>query len=753
MQRSNPLTLLYDGLIVVLALVFAVLFAMQIPTVARGETIRIALPWVDFLDVNLSFYIDGLSLLFALIISGVGVFVALYSGSYLAGHRQLGRFRLYLMLFMMSMLGLVMSDNLVLLFVFWELTTITSYLLIGFEHETAQGRRSARQALLVTGGGGLAMMAGFVLLATAGGNWELSHLLTQGQAIRDHALYMPILILVLCGAFTKSAQYPFHFWLPNAMAAPTPVSAYLHSATMVKGGIYLMARLYPVLGGTPSWMVILTVFGAITAVWGSIVALRQNDMKLVLAYTTLMALGTLTMLLGTDNVVAITGMLTFLLVHSLYKSSLFLIVGAIDHECGTRKLNELGALAGKMPITMVAAAAAALSMAGIPPFLGFVSKEMIYGGAITLKNMSQFTTVSALAANLLMVGIAAVLIIRPFFGPAVATPKKPHEAPLRMWLGPAILAALGLVLGVTASSTGHWLILPAVQAVMNSPQEIHLALFHGFNTPLILSAVTIALGIGVYLSYRPLNGVLAKLESFIPVTGDKMYDHALNGIAKISHWQTDLFQNGSMHRYLATVFAVIAVSVGYTLLAKGGIVWPDVWPQLRFYEWVVVLLILASTVVTLLAQSRLVAISALGVIGSCVGLIYLMYGAPDVALTQVTVEILVVVLVTVALLKLPGHASVAEPSGSERFGRGIIAILVGSVFTFLLLAVNSLPLDMKLAEYFATNSLALAHGRNIVNVVLVDFRGFDTLGEITVLTVAGITAYHMIKLRLGRSGK
>ncbi len=753
MQRNNPLTLLYDGLIVILALAFAAFFAMQIPTIAQGETIRITLPWVDFLDVNLSFYIDGLSLLFALIISVVGVFVALYSGAYLAGHPQLGRFRLYLMLFMMSMLGLVLSDNLVLLFVFWELTTITSYLLIGFLHETAQGRRSARQALLVTGGGGLAMMAGFVLLATMGGNWELSQLLTQGQSIKEHALYMPTLILLLCGAFTKSAQYPFHFWLPNAMAAPTPVSAYLHSATMVKGGIYLMARLYPVLGGTPSWMVILTVFGAITAVWGSIVAMRQNDMKLVLAYTTLMALGTLTMLLGSDNVVAITGMLTFLLVHSLYKSSLFLIVGAIDHESGTRKLNELGALAGKMPITMVSAAAAALSMAGIPPFLGFVSKEMIYSGAISLKNMSLFTTGSALIANFLMVAVAAVLILRPFFGPAVATPKKVHEAPLRMWLGPAILATLGLVMGVMAATTGHWLIQPAVQAVTNTQQEIHLALFHGFNTPLLLSALTLALGIGVFLAYRPLNGLLAKLESLVPVTGDKMYDHALNGIAKIAHWQTDILQNGSMHRYLATVFATIALAVGYTLFAKGGIVWPDMWPQLRFYEWVVVLLILASTVVTLLAQSRLVAISALGVIGSCVGLIYLMFGAPDVALTQVTVEILVVVLVTVALLKLPGHASVAEPSGSERFGRGVIAILIGSVFTLLLLAVNSVPLDMKITEYFAANSLTLAHGRNIVNVVLVDFRGFDTLGEITVLTVAGITAYQMIKLRLGRSGK
>lgn len=746
-------TRLWDGLIVIIALALTLFFGSKVPQVAQDGSIRIVYEWIPSLKVQLSFMIDGLGLLFALIICGAGTFVALYSGAYLAGHEQLGRFRLYLTLFMLSMVGLVLSDNLVALFVFWELTTITSYLLIGFDHKTENGRRSARQALLVTGGGGLAMMAGFVMLGLVSGSWELSEIRAMGDLVRNHELYLPILVTVLCGAFAKSAQFPLHFWLPNAMAAPTPVSAYLHSATMVKGGIYLMARLYPVLGGTMAWMVPLIIIGGFTAVWSSLLALRQNDMKLMLAYTTVMALGTLTMLLGTDNVVAITGMAVFLLVHSLYKCTLFLVVGSIDHECGTRKLDELGGLAKKMPITAAAALLAALSMAGLPPFFGFVGKELIYQGAVDQQYLSMLVTGAAMAANILMVAVAVIMLYKPFFGAAVKTPHAPHEAPWRMWLGPVVMAGLGVGFGLAVSWVGDLLIQPAVRAITGKPVDLHLALFHGINLPLILSAVTVAAGLLVFTFRGFCSAVVRKVEAILPFSGDQAYDGVMKMIYGFSHWQTDVLQNGSMSRYLAAIFATIALSVGYTLLYKGGVVGSIAWPQLYFYEWAIVGLILGGCAVTLRTQSRLMAICAMGVIGSCVGLIYLLYGAPDVALTQLTVEILVVVLITVVLLKLPKHITVVESGSMEKLTRGVIAVSVGCLVTVLLLGVNSAPLDMRITDYYAAYSYSLAHGRNIVNVVLVDFRGFDTMGEITVLSVAGLTAYQMIKLRMGRDKK
>ena len=752
-ERESLATRVLDGLIVSIALALTLFFGSKVPQVAHDGPIRIVYEWIPSLKVQLSFMIDGLGLLFALIICGAGTFVALYSGAYLAGHEQLGRFRLYLTLFMLSMVGLVLSDNLVALFVFWELTTLTSYLLIGFDHKTENGRRSARQALLVTGGGGLAMMAGFVMLGMVSGSWELSEIRAMGDLVRTHELYLPILATVLCGAFAKSAQFPLHFWLPNAMAAPTPVSAYLHSATMVKGGIYLMARLYPVLGGTMAWMVPLIIIGGFTAVWSSLLALRQNDMKLMLAYTTVMALGTLTMLLGTDNVVAITGMAVFLLVHSLYKCTLFLVVGSIDHECGTRKLDELGGLAKKMPITAAAALLAALSMAGLPPFFGFVGKELIYQGAVDQQFLSLLVTGAAMAANILMVAVAVIMLYKPFFGAGVKTPHSPHEAPWRMWLGPVVMAVLGVGFGLAVSWVGDLLIQPAVSAIVGKPVDLQLGLFHGINLPLLFSAVTVAVGLLVFTFRGLCSAVVRRVEAILPFSGDQAYDVVMKMIYGLSHWQTDVLQNGSMSRYLATIFATIALSVGYTLLYKGGVVGSIAWPQLYFYEWAIVGLILGGCAVTLRTQSRLMAICAMGVIGSCVGLIYLLYGAPDVALTQLTVEILVVVLITVVLLKLPKHATVVECGGMEKMTRGVIAVSVGCLVTILLLGVNSSPLDKRITDYYAAYSYSLAHGRNIVNVVLVDFRGFDTMGEITVLSVAGLTAYQMIKLRMGRDKK
>lgn len=358
-----------------------------------------------------------------------------------------------------------------------------------------------------------------------------------------------------------------------------------------------------------------------------------------------------------------------------------------------------------------------------------------------------------MAANILMVAVAVILLYRPFFGAAVKTPHAPHEAPWRMWLGPVVMAGLGVGFGLAVSWVGDLLIQPAVRAITGKPVDLHLALFHGINLPLILSAVTVAAGLLVFTFRGFCSAVVRKVEAILPFSGDQAYDGVMKMIYGFSHWQTDVLQNGSMSRYLAAIFATIALSVGYTLLYKGGVVGSIAWPQLYFYEWAIVGLILGGCAVTLRTQSRLMAICAMGVIGSCVGLIYLLYGAPDVALTQLTVEILVVVLITVVLLKLPKHITVVESGSMEKLTRGVIAVSVGCLVTVLLLGVNSAPLDMRITDYYAAYSYSLAHGRNIVNVVLVDFRGFDTMGEITVLSVAGLTAYQMIKLRMGRDKK
>ena len=715
--------------------------------VADGQPVRLAWDWVPSLGVTLSLYIDGLSLLFGLLIAGIGVFVFLYAGSYLAGHPRVERFFLYLTGFQLSMLGLVLGDNLITLFVFWELTSLTSFLLIGFDSDNPTSRRNALQALLVTACGGLAMLAGFILLAQTMGSYELSEILAGDVGLVGHALYLPIAILILIGAFTKSAQFPFHFWLPNAMSAPTPVSAYLHSATMVKGGIYLMARLQPVLGGSDFWTWTLTLVGAGTAVMASLLALRETDLKRMLAYTTLMALGTLTMFLGNETTVAIAAAVTFILVHSLYKATLFLVIGIIDHESGTRQLGAVGGLARAMPITTAAAGAAAFSMAGFPPFLGFIGKELKYEGALAVASEPLLVAMAAVGANALMVCVALVVFLRPFFGPRVATPKAPHEAPWTMWIGPAVLAVFGLTFGIDPDLVSAALVTPAVQAVTGGPATISLYLWHGINLPLLMSVVTVALGALAYWQFGRLSSVIAKGFAAIPVSGDSAYDAVMAGLVRVARWQTDLLQSGVLRRYMITVVVVLIAAVAGTLWLRDG--W-SAGPPLEvgeFYTWPVIGLIIAGTAVTVVTHSRLAAICALGTVGTAVALIFMMYGAPDVAMTQLLVEILVVVIVTLVMLRLPGFHGIAHPGRAGRIRDIVLAVLAGVVVTGLMLAVLAEPLDRRITDYYEITSVPEAFGRNIVNVVLVDFRALDTFGEIAVVGIAGFACYALIRAR------
>jgi len=718
-----------------------VFFLGYLGDVAAGQTVRWVWAWIPSLDIRLSFVLDGLSLMFALLITGIGALVMLYSARYLAGHPQFARFALYLFLFMLSMLGLVLADNVIALFVFWELTTFTSYLLIGFSHADPKSRRNALQALLVTAVGGLALLAGFILIGITQGTFELSELNAAGSLAGD-AWYLPILILVLLGAFTKSAQVPFHFWLPNAMAAPTPVSAYLHSATMVKAGVYLLARMHPSLSGGEAWVWALSVFGAVTAVFASVMALRQTDLKQTLAYTTLMALGTLVMLLAGNTGYGITAAMAFLFVHSLYKAALFLAVGVIDHATGTREADVLGRLGRVMPVTAAAAGLAALSMAGLPPFLGFIAKEVAYAGALEM-SLGAFVVPMAVAANALMVAVAGVVAVRPFYGPRGTLPREPHEGPWPMLLGPAVLALMGLAFGLAPHLAAHFVVEPAVAAVMGAPDTGgRMKLWAGVNMPLILSIVTVALGLLIYWQHRALRAALARIEARAPDL-DAGWDRLLEGLMAVAKGQTRLIQTGLLRDYIFATFAVMLVATAVPIFLRGVVPGEIALAGLSMREWAIAGLVVAGTMVVVLTGSRIVALVGLGTVGIGVALIFIVYSAPDVAITQLLVELLVVVLFAVAALKLP----FLDPDGRQRHRPldAALAIGVGAATTVILLAVTAVPFDRRLTDWFEAASYPDAYGRNIVNVILVDFRALDTFGEIAVVVTAALGAFALLK--------
>ena len=459
--------------------------------------------WAPELGLRLTFALDGLGLLFTVLICGIGAVVYLFAASYLEGDPQLGRFFAVLLLFTMSMLGLVLADNVIALFVFWELTSLTSFLLIGYHHERAGARDAALATLLVTGTGGLALLAGLLLLAAAGGSFELSVLLARGEAIRAHAYYAPALILIAAGAFTKSAQFPFHFWLPAAMEAPTPVSAYLHSATMVKAGVYLLARLLPALGGTALWTAALVATGAVTMVIGFLGAFPQRDAKRMLAYSTLGALGMLTMLIGIGTSAAVHAAMAVLLAHALYKAALFLLAGTLDHATGTRDIYQWRGLWASMPGVAAATVVAAASMAGLPPLFGYVVKEQMLTATWGAAGLGVPVTLAVFATGAVAVGVAGLLAVRPMGGKPAGEIHAP--GPL-LWGGPALLAVLGVIFGALPGVADAWLILPAAGAVVRRATADHLVFWHGVGVPLLLSG---AMLLGGALLYRAREQVVA----------------------------------------------------------------------------------------------------------------------------------------------------------------------------------------------------------------------------------------------------
>ncbi|MCE3242031.1 MAG: dehydrogenase (quinone) [Deltaproteobacteria bacterium] len=721
-------------------------FLRSVEVIAGGDALRVYYPWVASLGINLSFYLDGLSLLFGLLITGIGALVLVYTGGYLKDHPHLGRFYGFLLMFMASMLGVVLADNTICLFLFWELTSVSSFLLIGFEHEKETSRAAALQALLVTSLGGLALLGGFLLLDQAGGSRELSLLLSRGDAIRSHSLYVPIVLLVVVGAFTKSAQFPFHFWLPAAMEAPTPVSAYLHSATMVKAGVYLLARMTPALADTSLWTGALTGFGAVTMLFAAVLAFRQSDLKLILAYSTISALGIMVMLLGVGTPLALQAMIVFLFGHALYKGALFMLAGAIDHETGTRDVNRLSGLRSAMPASAAAALLAAMSMAAVPMLFGFYGKELFYEALAT--EPTQVLLIASVITSMIFVAVAILAGIKPFIGEKVSTPKHAHEAPITLLFGPVILAGTSLILGVLPSVIDTSVLLPPIRAVLRKPISLELALWHGINPIFLLSMATLASGAALF-AFRDrllsLSRPLASLRDWGPKHG---YSLALAGLNATAKAQTRLLQSGYLRYYLLIVIATATVLSGYKLLQH---IESDTLGRpmdFSFYEAALAMLILLAAFMATQARSRLAAIAALGVVGFSVALVFVLFSAPDLAMTQFSIETLTVIVFVLALYHLPRFGNLS--SAWTRARDASVALTAGALITLMALTATGVQLHPKISTYFTENSVSLAHGHNIVNVILVDFRGLDTLGEITVLAIAAVGVYGLLKLRLDK---
>jgi len=722
-------------------------FVRQVPRVAHGEALRASYEWLPSLNASLSFYLDGLSLLFALLITGIGALIVVYAGGYLTHHDQLGRFYVQLLSFMGAMLGLVLADNVYLFFIFFELTSLTSYLLIGFYHEDEDSRVAARKALVVTGGGGLALLAGLVLLSQVTGTLAFSEMLGMGGLVQGHPYYLAIFILVCAGAFTKSAQFPFHFWLPAAMAGPTPVSAYLHSATMVKAGVFLLARVSPVLGGTAVWAGTLGLVGGFTMVMSAWLALRYTDLKQILAYTTVMVLGLLTMLLGVGTEEAIVAMVTFTVVHALYKGGLFMVAGSIDHETGTRNVRELGGLRNAMPFTMAGALLTGLSMAGIPPLFGFIGKEATYEAALHAESWGMVLLGGSVLANVALVGSGLVVGLKPFIGEQTgAFTREPHEAPVSMWVGPAILGLLGLAFGVYPALVDHNLLQAAQAGIMQESHELHLALWHGFTPALLASLVTFALGFTVYATWEGIQGsfVMEGLGTVFGRGPGRVFERGLYETAQFSQGITRLFQNGQFRWYLFATFTAIIILVGGALGVEASLQWPSFEGDVQYYEAALAGLIVLAALVAVRTQDRFVAILALSVGGYGVALLYLLFGAPDLAMTQFAIETLTLILLVIVIIHLPGIQG-KEPLG-VRLRDGVVAVGCGALLTAIMSVIVNIPLDRRVSEFLAQNSYTEAQGHNIVNVILVDFRGVDTMGEITVLTIAAIGVYVLMRM-------
>lgn len=718
-----------------------------IPDVLAGDVIRYGFEWLPLLGLNFSLQLDGLSLLFSLLILGIGLLVILYARYYLSERDSMPRFYACLLLFMLAMLGIVLSGNLLQMWFFWELTSISSFLLISYWSHQADARKGARMALTVTAAGGLALLAGILLIGQILGSYELSVVLNQTATLQQHQAYPVVLVLVLLGAFTKSAQFPFHFWLPNAMAAPTPVSAYLHSATMVKAGIFLLARLYPLLSGTELWFLAVTLTGLATLLIGAYFALFQHDIKGLLAYSTISHLGLITLLLGLDTDLAAVAAIFHIINHAIFKASLFMTAGIIDHETGSRDMRKINGLWSFMPVTATLAMVASASMAGVPLLNGFLSKEMFFTQTLhqeVLGSLSWLIPVLATVAAIFAVAYSARFIHDVFFnGKPIGLTKTPHEPPRYMRVPMEILVALCVLVGVFPELIiGRLLQQAAVAVLAVPPPEYSLAIWHGLNIPLLMSVLALIGGIVLYINRKALFMFQA---GFNETKAIYRFEAGMQRLVRRCRHSIERIENGSFQRYILLLLVVFMILAGAPLLEL---------PQLRgdrvalpFDGLVLVgaiLLIVAAVATVLVVRQRLLALVMISVVGLMVSLAFVRFSAPDLALTQLSVEVVTVVLLMLALYFLP-HKSVKQSSSGHLVRDFTLASAIGVVVGSLAYAMMTHD-AASISSYFLENAKTGGGGTNVVNVILVDFRGFDTLGEITVL---GIAALGILKLLTG----
>lgn len=762
--------------VLILPILLFTYFIQMLHITSNGRTLFSQAEWIPSLGMNFTVYVDGLSLLFALLITGIGALVVLYSIFYLSKEKeQLGSFYTYLLMFMTAMLGVVLSDNMVVLYLFWELTSISSFLLIGYWYKRERSRYGATKSLLITVFGGLAMLGGFILIYLITDSFSIREAVNQLQLIMASPYFIPAMILILLGAFTKSAQFPFYIWLPDAMEAPTPVSSYLHSATMVKAGIYLVARFSPIFAISEVWFWTISIVGLVTLFWGSFHAVRQNDLKAILAYSTVSQLGMIMLMLGVGAAAihennpaffgaAILAAIFHLINHATFKGSLFMAAGIIDHETGTRDIRKLGGLMTIMPITFTITLIGTFSMAGLPPFNGFLSKELFFTSMIRISDIS-FTDVStwgaiipALAwlASVFTFIYSMMLLFKTFRGRLNIDQleKKPHEAPIGMLIPPIILAALVVSFFFFPNILAYSVIEPAIAAIIPEAIEtgsrfsVKIEAWHGFQPELYMTIGVVVLGTIGYLTlskWRPMYNIFKEKWSF-----NALYDRSLIGLEKGSYRLTNSYMTGFLRDYLVYVFGFMIIVIGGVMFYQQAFSFQtDQAASIGTYEVILSLVMVAATIATVFASSRLTAIIALGVMGYTLSLFFVIFRAPDLALTQLIIETISVALFLLCFYHLP-KLSLKQKTRRFKMTNFIISLGVGVVVTCLAFASTSQQSLDTISTYFIENSYKLAGGDNIVNVILVDFRGFDTLFEITVLAIAALGIYGLLKTQTKR---
>ena len=726
-----------------------VMTLLNVPALLDGEQLRFSATWMPELALNLAFRLDGLSLLFNLLILGIGLLIILYAHYYLAKDEPYGRFYAFLMLFMASMVGISMSDNLILLWLFWELTSLSSFLLIGYWSHQSDARKGARMALTVTGAGGLALLAGLLLLGDMAGSFNMGDVLASGEVILADSRYPLMLGLVLLGAFTKSAQFPFHFWLPHAMAAPTPVSAYLHSATMVKAGIFLMARLHPAIAGSELWSVVVPLVGIVTMLYGAWFALMKTDLKGILAFSTVSHLGLITVLLGIGSPMAILAALFHILNHATFKAALFMSAGIIDHETGTRELKQLGGLKKTMPVTALLTTLAAAAMAGVPLFNGFLSKEMFFTETLAtpvLGGLSWLLPALAALGGILSVAYSLRLVHAVFFKPArEAPPKSPHEPPHLMRLPVEILVALCVVVGLFPALMATGLLELASQAVIGSPLDFHLAIWHGINLPLIMSLLAFVMGIALYWRHADVRRFT---QQFVGVDARRVFERIVVSLGYRAEQLIATLEGNSLQRYVGWLWLAALVMGGIGLVQITDLTGAAGNQELDGILLLGAGMLMFGGIATAATHRyRLISLLMLSVVGLFVALTFARFSAPDLALTQLSVEVVTMILLMLALFFLP-QKTPRESSPLRNIRDMLLAGSLGLVIASLNYAVMTRD-TLSISSFFVENSKPGGGGYNVVNVILVDFRGFDTLGEITVLAIAGLAIFKLLnRLRL-----